>query len=136
MGGLTRCFHGFGIQMMRDIQASESYFVIFEWTYDQIMRRELGDKKGITASLLSGGMAGVLSWALIIPLDVVKSQVQADYRRERFTSAWQCAKNIYNTQGLKAFGTGFQACAVRAFIVNAVIFAIHKQSLELLNNLS
>lgn len=133
-GGPRRCYHGFGIQLMRDIPASGLYFLFYELIYDAMMGKRWSDPQGVTASLFAGGVAGVLSWAAIMPLDVIKSQVQADYLRERFQGAWSCAKYIYRTQGLAAFGTGFQACAFRAFVVNAVIFAVHKQSLKLLEN--
>jgi hypothetical protein len=134
-GGLLRCYHGLGIQLARDIPASALYFLLFEYQYDQMMARGLSDRSGVVASLAAGGVAGVVSWAAVMQLDVVKSLIQADYKRERFSSVWQCARHLYQTQGSSAFFTGFQACAYRAFVTNAIIFAVHKQALRFLHRI-
>lgn len=89
--------------------------------------------------LLCGGIAGVVTWASVFPLDVIKTRLQAQPlinettrplesqallgqidSRQRVKSAVEIAKDAYRTEGVKAFYRGLGICSVRAFIVNAV----------------
>lgn len=100
--------------------------------------------------LLCGGIAGIIGWVTVYPLDVVKTMVQvqavgsrsADSRgllgqpsvagatRETVSSgygtnvevgAWECAKKIYRDGGMKVFWNGIWVCLGRAFIVSAAL---------------
>lgn len=119
---------------LRDLPASTSYFLIYEVMNEAMHHRGLTDSNGVFASLLSGGVAGVLSWLLIMPMDVVKSQIQADYKGEKFRSSWHCAQLTYQHGGLSVFYTGALVTCMRAFPVNAVTFLVYKQSLTFLNS--
>ncbi|KAL4798572.1 mitochondrial carrier protein-domain-containing protein [Aspergillus venezuelensis] len=83
--------------------------------------------------LLCGGIAGVVTWASVFPLDVVKTRLQANTieahaetrpllqaqsNRQGMTSL-RLAREMYRTEGLKAFYRGLGVCSLRAFIVNA-----------------
>ena len=88
--------------------------------------------------LLCGGLAGVITWASIFPLDVVKTRVQtqvlhpgpaqggeqsallqSEVPKPRMTSI-EVAKRAYRTEGAGVFFRGLGICSVRAFVVNAV----------------
>ncbi|KAK4124124.1 mitochondrial carrier [Parathielavia appendiculata] len=90
--------------------------------------------------LLCGGLAGIITWASIFPLDVVKTRVQtqrtpllgddrqninAPLPRKRL-GAWDMAKETYREGGLRPFFRGLGVCSVRAFIVNAVQWAVYE----------
>lgn len=90
--------------------------------------------------LLCGGVAGIVTWASIFPLDVIKTRVQT---QESFSSApksihteqqgllqtrtrqggvlgaIELTKKAYQAEGLQIFYRGLGVCSVRAFIVNA-----------------
>ena len=99
-------------------------------------------------TLLCGGVAGVVGWATVYPLDVVKTMVQvqavgggstesqgllgrpsaAEAMRETLSSrygaktvlgAWKCAEKAYRDGGMKVFWNGIWLCLGRAFIVSA-----------------
>jgi solute carrier family 25 carnitine/acylcarnitine transporter 20/29 len=86
--------------------------------------------------LLCGGIAGVVTWASVFPLDMIKTRLQAQtiaHRSPRATeaqsllrpqrqtlSSFQIAKETYRAEGIKVFYRGLGVCSVRAFIVNAV----------------
>jgi solute carrier family 25 carnitine/acylcarnitine transporter 20/29 len=84
--------------------------------------------------LVSGGIAGVITWASIYPLDVIKTRLQAQdagpaHGNEssalldsptRRKGAMQIAKEVFRTEGARAFYRGLGICSARAFIVNAV----------------
>jgi solute carrier family 25 carnitine/acylcarnitine transporter 20/29 len=83
--------------------------------------------------LFCGGIAGVVTWGSVFPLDMIKTRLQAqtigDHGRvtetqallgRRSLSSFQVAKDAYQAEGVKAFYRGLGVCSVRAFIVNAV----------------
>ncbi|KAH6614713.1 mitochondrial carrier domain-containing protein [Chaetomium sp. MPI-SDFR-AT-0129] len=107
--------------------------------------------------LLCGGLAGIITWASIFPLDVIKTRVQTQIQIQqtrtqhtiiqgRGTSsertsllaggirsleskspgAWEVARETYRQGGLRPFFRGLGVCSVRAFIVNAVQWAVYE----------
>ncbi|KAG7129098.1 Solute carrier family 25 member 45 like protein [Verticillium longisporum] len=96
--------------------------------------------------LLCGGLAGVVTWASVFPLDVIKTRVQTQraFGGEAETArllgegrtpeapsqaqqgAVQMAKAAYREEGLRVFLRGLTVCSVRAFVVNAVQWAVYE----------
>jgi len=99
--------------------------------------------------LLCGGLAGVATWASIFPLDVIKTRVQTQaladptvaaaaartpllagtpHRRRRlqYPGALEVARQAYAAEGLQVFFRGLTVCCVRAFLVNAVQWAVYE----------
>lgn len=88
--------------------------------------------------LLCGGIAGIVTWGSVFPLDMIKTRLQAQTMHDRTTLAtateqqgllrprrqtlnsFQMARAVYRAEGLHAFYRGLGVCSVRAFIVNAV----------------
>ena len=87
--------------------------------------------------LLAGGAAGVVTWASIFPLDVIKTRLQSPDQpiAETYRPAQQpllrhskqitagssgVARQIYREEGFHGFFRGLGVCSVRAFVVNAV----------------
>ncbi|KAL2194525.1 mitochondrial carrier domain-containing protein [Corynascus similis CBS 632.67] len=101
--------------------------------------------------LLCGGLAGIITWASIFPLDVIKTRVQTQQSllldqgcggervsllgdgerrpgvgRRKTLGAWEVAKETYREGGVRPFFRGLTVCSVRAFIVNAVQWAVYE----------
>ncbi|KAI0474218.1 mitochondrial carrier [Xylaria cf. heliscus] len=86
--------------------------------------------------LLCGGMAGVVSWASVYPLDVIKTKVQAQIPLDPTTTpllgtakrkgAVQIFKESYREGGMRSFFRGLGWCSLRAFIVNAVQWGVYE----------
>lgn len=88
--------------------------------------------------LLSGGIAGVVTWGSVFPLDMIKTRLQAQtihdhsivgqvdgsrpllQTERRALSSFQIAKEVYQAEGFKPFYRGLGVCSIRAFLVNAV----------------
>lgn len=87
--------------------------------------------------LLCGGIAGIVTWGSVFPLDMIKTRLQAQTMHDMHTlpgsaesqplvrprqtlTTCQIAKEAYRTEGLRPFYRGLGVCSIRAFIVNAV----------------
>ena len=131
-GGISAFYRGFGVYAVRDINAASIYFLVYEWLYHQLVLRHLTDTHGVVASFVAGGFAGMLSWLPVLPFDVVKSRMQADFSRGTYDSVWHCVGHTYTTGGMPAFFAGIGVTMVRAFLVNAVTFVVYARTLDLL----
>lgn len=83
------------------------------------------------ASLAGGSMAGVCYWLSCYPLDVIKARIQANPSAST-VSFLGTIKEIYKTEGLKAFGKGFTPCALRAIPANAAAFFGYETAMKLM----
>lgn len=85
------------------------------------------------AQFLAGGLAGVLAWGSIYPLDVIKSRIQAaPASQSEYRGWWDCAVKSCREEGLGALTRGMGATLSRAFLVNAAIFAVYEACLSAL----
>ena len=112
--------------MIRDSSSYGLYFLSFEFL------REKCKEKGITNEILidfyCGGTAGSLAWLSIIPVDVVKSRMQAN--RQENLNFLKCLKLIYEENGVKGYFKGAVPMIIRGFLVSSVTFCVHFQILK------
>ena len=148
--GVRGLFRGGGVTALRDSVGYGFYF----WGYELCSRGWVPKSTGVAAGegtatatttgegggilssdaarvLLCGGAAGVITWASIFPLDVIKTRVQtqvlggAAQGGER-TGAWEVARETYRQGGARPFFRGLGVCSVRAFFVNAVQWGVYE----------
>lgn len=150
--GVRGLYFGGVITALRDSIGYGFYFWSYELTTRYMMSkmRETGaqplpenSKVGMEEAakvLLCGGLAGVVTWASIFPLDVIKTRVQTQVlegaesmrlldgaeQRPRRLGAIEIARSAYRTEGSGVFFRGLGVCSVRAFFVNAVQWAVYE----------
>jgi solute carrier family 25 carnitine/acylcarnitine transporter 20/29 len=73
--------------------------------------------------LISGAIAGTLSWLLTYPLDIAKTQIQSG----ESTNIRSTYNKIKSGQIALTNGLGF--CLARAFLINGIGFAIYEKCL-------
>ncbi|CAG7977029.1 unnamed protein product [Penicillium nalgiovense] len=147
--GWRGLYFGGGITSARDSIGYGFYF----WSYELCKRFMTSDDDGSHQAamkiLLCGGIAGVVTWGSVFPLDMIKTRLQAqtiaDYspratesqsllRSRQTLSSFQIAKDTYRAEGIKAFYRGLGVCSVRAFIVNAVQWAAYEWLMKSFNH--
>lgn len=153
-GGVKGLYFGGTVTALRDSVGYGFYFWSYELTTRWMTRwsREHEGGGGSFAGsetakvLLCGGLAGIVTWASIFPLDVIKTRVQAQVLGTPGTiavvtgetspllpnpvpkrlGAVEVARDAYREGGLRVFFRGLAVCSVRAFIVNAVQWATYE----------
>lgn len=135
--GLTGLYRGMAITSIRDVPTYGVYMVTFEYVKNRL-DSALGSKDGIVAELVAGGCAGVTSWTLATPADVIKSRVQAAAANGETadTRMWPAAVGIYRDAGVGGFVRGWPAIVTRAFVTNAVTFLVYMNLLRWLTRSS
>lgn len=115
---------GMGTAFIRDVIGFVSYFL----TYEILCQVFAGDKKlnqlPAAQLILSGGIAGMVTWTSCYPLDVVKSRLQTDGigMKPEYNGMVDCFKKSYSSGGWRVFYQGLGVTLFRAFPVNAATF--------------
>lgn len=133
-----------------DVLTDIKSFWSYEWSKQAISSPTDTDTQTGMKVLLCGGLAGIVTWATIFPLDVVKTRVQTQFLHnppqtaERETllpggatikkrlSTLEVARQAYQIEGTSVFFRGLGICSVRAFIVNAVQWAVYEWMMRFL----
>lgn len=118
--GMRGLYRGFGITAVRDVPGFASYFVLYE------MMIRTSQCPGAFHTLMAGGMAGVCSWILTLPIDVVKTRLQADGTASvsRYAGIVDCVRQSYRAEGLSFLTRGMSSTLIRAFLMNSVCFYV------------
>ncbi|KAK7105094.1 solute carrier family 25 member 45-like [Littorina saxatilis] len=132
-GGIRGIFRGFWVQLARDSPANAVYMSFYEVVAYEASQ-VVPSVPSPLVNFVSGGLAGVVSWLVIMPLDVIKSRMQADTRQKYYTGFWDCAKKAYSQEGYRVFYRGTLAVALRAFPVNAVTLMVYTEVLIYMNS--
>ena len=98
--------------------------------------------------LTCGGLAGIATWASIFPLDTIKTRMQTQHigpalspalaavpkRRvadlPRHRTSLDVARLMFQEGGTAIFFRGLTVCCIRAFVVNAVQWAVYEWTLR------
>ncbi|CAM9170752.1 unnamed protein product, partial [Hapterophycus canaliculatus] len=116
--GIRGLFVGLGAQFARDIP----FFAAFFGTYETVVRTGKESRYEVPLEVLyfmAGGLAGVVGWAVVMPIDSVKSIIQT---ADKPQSMFRTAQMVHQTQGWRALFAGLTAALVRAFPANAALF--------------
>lgn len=129
--GLTVC-------IVRDIPSFGAFFYTYELLIGRPNWLSYGGNYGIgsidqvvdfTKVIFAGGVAGVNSWVITYPADVVKTRIQAQHldRAPIYQSALpavECFLKGYRTEGWRFCWHGVIPTCVRAFPSNAAVFIV------------
>ncbi|KAF2030806.1 solute carrier family 25 protein [Setomelanomma holmii] len=149
--GVRGLYYGGGITSVRDAVGYGFYFWSYEWMKQTWTTQDDSDRETAMKVLLCGGLAGIVTWASIFPLDVIKTRVQTQTlydaksrsgengallpqgAQSKRLGSWDVAQQAYRAEGTGVFFRGLGICSVRAFIVNAVQWAVYEWTMRLLS---
>lgn len=139
--GIRGLYFGGLVTALRDSIGYGFYF----WSYELAIRNwpqpEAGKRPSIKDEapkvMLCGGLAGIVTWASVFPLDVIKTRLQTQDAGPNSGTAqgrtqpgrkgtWLIAKEMFHANGLRPFFRGLTVCSIRAFIVNAAQWAVYE----------
>ena len=154
--GVRGFFLGGTVTALRDSIGYGFYF----WSYmlatdawKQWSSKSGGENEPASSSaaavLMCGGLAGIVTWASVFPLDMIKTRVQAQALlpptgstaphaepllgpagasalSPARLSTLEVTRLAYREGGLGVFFRGLGVCSVRAFVVNAVQWAVYE----------
>jgi solute carrier family 25 carnitine/acylcarnitine transporter 20/29 len=124
-------FRGMNATIIREMPQYGIYYPSYEFITRNLSKK--GDGKDLSAPMtaLSGGLAGVAQWIPTYSFDVVKSRIQAA-EPGTYASPMDCARQVYQKEGISAFGRGFGACIARAFPLHGAIFLGYELTMKFL----
>lgn len=132
--GTRGIFRGLNVTVLREVPSLSIYMVTYE-CLRHYMRVGTRDNLSIPAELLAGGLAGVLSWSINIPVDVVKTRLQSDNPSSpKYSGILDCARKSCREEGFRVLFRGLTATCVRAFPTNAVTLVVYSKCLRLLQD--
>lgn len=128
-GGPRALYSGWSAMLIRDGPGSGVYL----GTYNALKA-----PNSRVGELLAGGVAGVLCWLSVLPVDVAKTRIQVRACSHADPTAasmplWPTILSIYRNEGTAALFRGALPLSVRAFMVNAVTFWSYEECLRLLS---
>ena len=144
--GLSGLYRGLWCTVLREGPAFGAYFVIYNEVKDYLMKKNMSntnDRTGwfssnIGSSILAGGLSGSVTWAIIYPIDVIKTHIQTaplqtDPAELR---VWAVGRRLVRQHGWRHLFRGLGVCILRGFPVNGTIFPVYELTLQQLLRLS
>lgn len=129
-GGIRSIYKGTFATLLRDLPGAVAYFGTYEWIKRTIIQYQQksnveGDQKEVTLSptaiLTAGGLAGMATWAVSIPADVLKSRYQTA-PEGTYKNLLDVYKVLIKEEGYGALFKGLRPALIRAFPANAAAF--------------
>eukprot|EP00758_Cryptobia_borreli_P006424 Tbor_TRINITY_DN5150_c0_g1::TRINITY_DN5150_c0_g1_i3::g.26358::m.26358/K15109/SLC25A20_29, CACT, CACL, CRC1; solute carrier family 25 (mitochondrial carnitine/acylcarnitine transporter), member 20/29 len=117
--GLSGFTRGISATMLRDVPGSMAWFGVYNFVKQAVC--EDPNNPTVSQALLAGGCGGLGMWSFAIPLDAIKTRVQAS--RGGDASVVKAFTHIMKDQGIKGFYRGVGPALLRAFPANAATFA-------------
>lgn len=126
--GIAGLFKGQAVTFLREATGYGVYFL----AYEKLVQREM-TQKGIRRdqinpmnSVLYGATAGYALWAVIYPIDMIKSRMQTDgftpSTGQKYASARDCVRKVWRTEGISAFTRGLGPTLIRSPFANGATF--------------
>jgi len=133
-GGLRSIFRGSAATAARDGPASAAFFASYE-LLQRWMQGPERTKLSVGSTLVAGGLAGMCNWIVAIPMDVVKSRLQAA-PEGYYSGTLDVLKKLLQKEGPMALWKGAVPVLMRAFPANAACFLGYEAAMLSLNQLA
>ncbi|CAI5706902.1 hypothetical protein KXD40_006059 [Peronospora effusa] len=130
--GTRTLFKGWQVCLLRDVPAFGAYFCGYEATKRALTKGQNENETDLKL-MMAGGIAGMFSWIVSMPQDVVKSCVQSQSLDGKQLSMMEMARTRMQQEGPRFFFKGFSATMLRAFPVSAVTFLVYEKTMQFMS---
>mmetsp|Transcript_24854 Transcript_24854/g.38310 ORF Transcript_24854/g.38310 Transcript_24854/m.38310 type:complete len:370 (-) Transcript_24854:287-1396(-) len=151
--GVKGLYRGWWVTFWREVPAFGLYFAAYDYLKDQTnalmarMATSGNNNNGALssedaafphhhhtwiASGIAGGISGALTWLIVYPLDIIKTNIQTS----SFTAPkndikiWNVGCSIAAKHGYRYLFRGMGITLIRAFPTNAIIFPVYESTLS------
>ena len=129
-GGPMAFTRGLGATMARDVPGSMAWFGAYEMTKQAICDNP--KKPTVWQALVAGGCGGLGMWSFALPLDTIKTRVQAHVGTP--IGFFGASRIILKENGVAGFYRGIGPALLRAFPANAACFAAKESAQNFLDS--
>lgn len=132
--GMSGLFLGFRPTIIREMGGNCFYFMGYTGTL-RIIQKYNGSKDLHAGHfMVAGGVAGLVFWAPVYPVDVIKTLIQTDSpTKPRYKGIMDCMRQTVKEGGGKAVFKGIGPAVARSFPANAVTFLAYEWTRAKLN---
>eukprot|EP01041_Mallomonas_annulata_P008811 gene8811-18236_t len=131
--GVQSLFRGFWPTLYRETPAYAVYFTTYQFL---IVKMQIYSKlDSLSISFLSGALAGVCSWLVIYPIDVIKTNMQLRSASSNEISTMSMIRHLTTKYGWRFLFRGLNVTIFRALPVNAVVFPSYDFTIRILESL-
>ncbi|KDN44470.1 hypothetical protein RSAG8_05517, partial [Rhizoctonia solani AG-8 WAC10335] len=140
--GVAGIFKGQNPTLLREATGYAAYF----WAYEKLIQREIRVHNVVARSdgreirvhncrrediapakaILFGAVAGYALWAVIFPIDMIKSRIQTDGfsfgTGQKYKSGTDAVRQIWKAEGMAAFTRGLIPILIRSPFANGATF--------------
>ncbi|PCH36022.1 mitochondrial carrier [Wolfiporia cocos MD-104 SS10] len=138
--GIAGIYKGQVVTLWREALGYGVYFL----AYEKLMQREMA-RKGIRRdqvnpanAVLFGAAAGYALWAVIYPIDMIKSRMQTDgfsaADGQKYKSTIDCVRTVWRTEGIGAFTRGLGPTLIRSPFANGATFLGFEMAMRFLTS--
>jgi solute carrier family 25 carnitine/acylcarnitine transporter 20/29 len=133
---LRGVFRGQCLTLVRDVGGSGAWYLTYESLLKAMRPRDgTRDDVSLMSIVLAGGTAGLVFWALMYPVDVLKTRYQVAPVGLYPRGGRDILKVVIQNEGLKALYRGYVPALVRAPVVHIALFVGYEFTLRVLNKL-
>ncbi|KAL3617126.1 hypothetical protein CASFOL_039520 [Castilleja foliolosa] len=136
--GLTGLFRGGGATLLRESVGNAVFFNIYEHIrhYMHLTMRDTSSDLAhfidVGIGIVSGGVAGIACWTVVLPFDVAKTIIQTSMDKSQTRNPFRILESIYRRSGIKGCYTGLGPTVVRAFPANAAAIVTWELAMKML----
>lgn len=134
-GGLRAFSRGGLSTLLREIPGTAIYFGTYEG-YIRWARSRRGDTRNtVGEQSMGGGIAGILFWTAVYPVDYVKTMMQTDsITKPKYSGFADCVSKTVAKHGTAALFRGIGPALARSFPACAVTFVAYERAKLMLEN--
>ncbi|KAJ9647027.1 hypothetical protein H2201_007196 [Coniosporium apollinis] len=89
-----------------------------------------GEKLGALSTFGIGGLAGVITVYVTMPLDTIKTRMQSIEARKEYKNTFNCAARIFREEGVLTFWSGAVPRLARLILSGGIVFTMYEKTME------